>query len=79
MAKVKFLRDFRGIASAEQFYEAGTVVDLPEWQVAMLLAEGAVALTAPTLETGVVADTLPAATPAVKSTAKRGRPKKAAA
>jgi hypothetical protein len=41
MALVKFLRDFGGRATAEQHYPAGTVVDLPAWQVSMCLAEGA--------------------------------------
>lgn len=52
MAKVKFLRDFRGVASAEQFHLAASVADLPEWQVTMLLAEGVVVLITPTVETG---------------------------
>ncbi len=44
MSAVTFLRDFRGRATAEQFYTAGQTVDLPGWQVAACLAEGVVRL-----------------------------------
>jgi hypothetical protein len=40
--KVTFLRDFRGRATGENYYTAGTVVDLPDWQAAACLSEGAV-------------------------------------
>ena len=42
--KVTFLRDFRGRATAENYYTAGTTVDLPDWQARMCLAEGAVSV-----------------------------------
>jgi hypothetical protein len=83
MPAVKFLKDFRGVASAEQYYTAGTVVDLPEWQAKMLQAEGAATLvSAPALETGAGGAESSTPAPAVKSTAKMGRKpraKKAAA
>ena len=42
--KVTFLRDFRGRATAENYYTAGTVVDLPAWQAQACLAEGVVSV-----------------------------------
>jgi hypothetical protein len=86
MTLVTFLRDFQGRATAERFYPAGTVVDLPEGQAAMCLAEGAVAVVAPEVpvapldETGAAAPS-PAA-PAVKpgkAPARKRASKKAAA
>ena len=41
MAKVRFTRDFCGVATAEQHYQAGAVVDLPEWSASRVVAEGA--------------------------------------
>src|SRR5690242_8437899 len=41
MPRVRFLRDFRGVATAEQFFEAGAVVELPEHLAALCLAESA--------------------------------------
>ena len=41
--RVTFLRDFRGRATGEQFFTAGTTVDLPSWMVGLLRAEGVVA------------------------------------
>jgi hypothetical protein len=73
--KVEFLRDFRGRATAEHYYTAGTVADLPDWQAAACLAEGAVCVvpvadvpevpvTSPLVETGVAVSSS-TATPAV--------------
>ena len=73
--KVTFLRDFRGRATGESYYTAGTVADLPDWQAAMCLAEGAVCVvpvadvpdvpvTSPLVETGVAVSSSTAA-PAV--------------
>ena len=42
--RVTFLRDYRGRATGEQFFTAGTTVDLPSWMVGLLRAEGVVAL-----------------------------------
>jgi hypothetical protein len=39
--KVKFVRDFRGRATAERFYTCGEVVDLLEWQAETVVAEAA--------------------------------------
>jgi hypothetical protein len=55
--KVEFLRDFRGRATGENYYTAGTVADLPDWQAAACLAEGAVSVVPvaevlPLVETG---------------------------
>lgn len=44
--RVTFLRDFRGRATAEAFYERGQVVDLPDGQAEMCLAEGVVVVEA---------------------------------
>lgn len=38
--KLKFLRDFRGRATNEKFYRAGTVAELDAAAAAALLAEG---------------------------------------
>jgi hypothetical protein len=70
---VKFVRDFRGRATAEQYYTAGTVVDLPEGQAVMVLAEGAAVpvvepasvVPPPTTEAGT------SAKPARKTTARK--------
>ena len=82
--KVTFLRDFRGRATAEQFYTAGTVVDLPSWQAQACLAEGAVSVVVvgevPPLETGVAVSSstaAPAVTPARKTASKRAAKKAA--
>jgi hypothetical protein len=40
--RVQFLRDFQGVASREQFYPAGTVVDLPGEVVHALQREAVV-------------------------------------
>lgn len=68
MAQVTFLRDFRGRASGEEYFTAGTVVERPEWQVQALLAEGVVVVAAPEVPAAPplveqpVAVSLPAAT-----------------
>ena len=72
MTQIRFLRDFRGRASAEQYFEKGAIANLPDEQVVMLLAEGAVE------KTGAAAiPPVPAAAP-VAPKPRRGRPKKAA-
>lgn len=61
--KVMFLRDFRGTATAQEYYTAGTEVDLPEWQAAACLAENVVVLVAeapPPTDTGAGAGAPPA-------------------
>ena len=70
MTQIRFLRDFRGRASAEQFFEKGTIANLPDELVAMLLAENAVELTGP-----AAIPPVPAAAP-VAPKPRRGRPKK---
>jgi hypothetical protein len=42
--KVQFLRDFQGRATKENYYTAGTVVDLPDWQASACLAEKVVSV-----------------------------------
>ena len=81
--RVKFLRDFRGRATGENYYTAGTVADLPDWQAAMCLAEGAVSGVVveqvPPLETGVAVSSstaAPAVTPAPAKTATKRAAKK---
>lgn len=49
MALIKFLRDFRGTATNEQFYEAGSIVDLAT--AASVVAEGAAEFVAPEVNT----------------------------
>lgn len=39
--RVKFLRDFRGRATNEIFYEAGVEVDLSDDQASAVISEGA--------------------------------------
>lgn len=39
--RIRFLRDFRGHATNEQFYEAGTTVDLDSAIAQACIAEGA--------------------------------------
>ncbi len=71
MATVRFLRDFRGVATAEQFYTAGSVVDLSDHLVKMLLAEKVVTVQ------GVAG--APVVVPAPPAPRRPGRPRKAAA
>lgn len=53
MTIVKFTRSFRGVATAEVFYEKGQEVDLPEWQASRVVAEGAAErVAAPLIEAG---------------------------
>ena len=72
MTQIRFLRDFRGRASAESFYEKGAIANLPDELVVMLLAEGAVEKTGP-----AAIPPVPAAAP-VAPKPRRGRPRKAA-
>lgn len=51
MPQVKFLRDFRGVNTGEQFYLAGEVGTFSEAQTAGLLAEGAAVVVAVALPT----------------------------
>ena len=63
--RVTFLRDFRGRATGEQFFTAGTTVDLPSWMVGMLRAEGVIAMSeAAPVETGAEALTSASPSPA---------------
>jgi hypothetical protein len=81
MPVVTFLRDFRGVATAEQFYERGTVVELPSYLAHLCLAEGVVSVPeVPAVETGVdvpsststpVVTPAPAKRPATKRAAKK--------
>ena len=70
MTQIRFLRDFRGRASAEQYFENGAIANLPDELVVMLLAEGAVEKTGP-----AAIPPVPAAAPAAPKP-RRGRPKK---
>jgi hypothetical protein len=54
--KVQFLRDFRGRATGEHYYTAGTVADLPDWQAAACLSEGAVEFVVSAAEVPPVTD-----------------------
>lgn len=78
MATVRFLRDFRGVSTNEQFYEAGEVVDLAN--AALVVAEGAAEYFSPP---EVIAETLPAPdatpepeAPPIKTPIKKTRGKK---
>jgi hypothetical protein len=75
---VKFRVDFRGVATAERYYVAGSVVDLPDWQVEMVLAEGVAerVVAAPAVETGAVVDPNPATAPAVGKIGQGSKPRK---
>ena len=44
MQTVKFVRDFRGMATKEHYFQAGEVVDFPYLDSPQLIAEGAVEL-----------------------------------
>ena len=81
--KVTFLRDFRGRATAEVFYTAGTTVDLPDWQARMCLAEGAVEFVVsvpevPAVETPVAVPSSTATGATARKTATKRAAKKAA-